>query len=980
MKLQALLFSVVMLFASRSINAQYYNSGQDPARLKWLQIRTDRFKIIYPEKYGQQGIEFARELDKSYSKLTTLFPEKKFRIPVIIHNYTTQSNGYVMWAPKRMEIYPTPGQNWIPSATNEELTLHELAHVMQVASLNTGFSKMMSYVTGEQFTGLTAGLLVPLWYLEGGAVFAETVLSESGRGRRPDFQKELKALVIENDHIYKYDKLLNGSYRHYTPDHYQFGYQMVAWSNAKYGLQLWNKALDFTGREPFTLNPVNLSLRRNAGLTKKSLFRETFDSLKTLWKEDLARSTAIKYNPLNPERKKGYASYSSPLFAGKDSIIAYRHSLSDPDAIVLITPSKGSVKKLHIPGYINDKYLSYSKGMLAWVEFRPDPRWENRNYSVVKVKDLRTGVTRQLSRRSRYMSASLSPDGRMIAASENSIENKNNLVIISAADGSVLITIPVPGNAFIQRPKWSADGREITVIFLTDAGEGIMSCSPDSRVWKVLIEPGRNDLQSSFLRNDSLFYISSFSGTDNIYILTPDKKTAAVTRSRFGANDLNVSGSSILFTDYTSEGSDVCLASVSNAKPAEQQSVKPAAILAERIKLDRQEKRNFQTKEYTPERYRKWKHLFGFHSWMPFYPDILALSDDPASIRPGLTLLTQNQLSTLISTIGYEYSADRRHKLHSQIMWEGWYPKLISEFNYNNLPVINKMNETVSWTPSPVHPGLSFKNTVYVPLDFSSGRFSQYLRPSFSSEYQNNYLYIKDKNIYDYGQTQLTGRFYFSNYDRSAYRDIYSRWAQTLDLAYTFTPLDKVFYGNDMYLMTSFYFPGMFRNNSIRFRIETEKQKFEKFLTSNRIHFPRGYSHTTGWYLNNKEIVSVVSGRLAFYSFDYAAPLFYPDFNIASLLYLTRIRGGFFYDYAKGTDNYYLKIKDGHFVTDTHNTGTDYFSSFGAELLADFYLLRIPFRISSGGRAAWKTFSQSPSLEFLFNIDIYGMKIGRIRH
>jgi hypothetical protein len=979
MKYLNILLFLILLVVPKTISAQYYDTGQDPAKLKWLHISTDRFKIIYPENYGLQGIEFARELDKSFSKLTTLFPEKKFRIPVIIHNYTTQANGYVIWAPKRMEIYPTPDQNGIPSATNEQLTLHELAHVMQVASLNSGFSKMMSFATGEQFMGLVAGLLVPMWYLEGSAVFSETVLSESGRGRRPDFQKELKALVIENDHIYKYDKLLNGSYRYYTPDHYQFGYQMVAWSNAKYDLQLWNKVMDFTGREPFTLNPFNISLRRNAGLTKNSLFRETFDSLKTLWKEDLAQSAAIKYTALNPSRKKGYVSYSSPLIAGEDSIIAYRYSMSNPDAIVLIRPSEKSVNRLHVPGYINDKYLSYAKGRLVWVEFKPDPRWENRNYSVIIMKDLKSGQTRQLSWKSRFMSASISPDGRMIAASENSIENKNNLVVINSSDGSVLMTIPVPGNASIQRPIWSADGRKITVIYLTDEGEGIMSCSPDTRVWKVLIEPGRNDIQSSFLRNDSLFFTSSASGTDNIYILSPDNKVAGITRSRFGASDLNVSGSSIAFADYTSEGSDICLISVSTAKPVEQQSVKPVSFLAGRFDLDRQEKENVSLKEYTPERYRKWKHLFGFHSWMPFYPDILALSDDPSSIRPGLTLLTQNQLSTLISTVGYEYSEDHRHKFHSQIMWEGWYPKFISEFDYNNQPVINKMNETVSWTPSTVHPGLSFKNTVYVPLDFSSGRFSQYLRPSFSSEYLNNYLYIKNKNVYDYGQTQLTGRLYFSNYHRSAYRDIYNRWAQTLDLSYTFAPLDNEFYGNDLFLMTSFYFPGIFRNNSIRFRFDTEKQEFEKFLTFNRIHFPRGYSRTSGWYLDDKEIVSVISGRLAFYSLDYTAPLVYPDLNISSLLYLTRIRGGLFYDYARGTDNYHLKLKDGRMVTDTRNTGSDVFSSFGVELLSDFYLFRIPFRFSAGGRAAWKTINRSPALEFLFNIDIYGMKIGRNR-
>ena len=32
--------------------AQYYDTGQDPASLKWMQIKTGRFTVIYPERYG----------------------------------------------------------------------------------------------------------------------------------------------------------------------------------------------------------------------------------------------------------------------------------------------------------------------------------------------------------------------------------------------------------------------------------------------------------------------------------------------------------------------------------------------------------------------------------------------------------------------------------------------------------------------------------------------------------------------------------------------------------------------------------------------------------------------------------------------------------------------------------------------------------------------------------------------------------------
>ena len=573
---------IIFLLASITVTAQYYDTGQDPAGLKWLQIKTGRFTVIYPEKYGSAGVDFARSLDKAYSDLTSLFPEKKFRIPVIIHNFTTQSNGYVSWAPKRMEVYPTPEQNTIPLEANRQLSLHELTHIFQMESLNSGFSKAMSYIFGQQFPGAIATFM-PDWYMEGDAVFAETLLSGSGRGRSPGFQKQLKAIVIEKDHLYKYDKMLNGSFRDYTPDHYQFGYQMVAWSLAGKDPDLWNKTLKFTANEPFTINPVNISLRRNAGLTKKLLFTQTFDSLKTLWKEDLSRSQAIKYEPVNPSKKGRFINYYCPLNAGADSVIAIKTSLTAPPYFVLIRLSDKSEKRLHTPGLVNPWYFSYAYGKLVWVETANDPRWENRNYSVIKLKDLKTGLVKQLTRRSRYMAATLSPDGKMIAASENSADNRNSLVLLSPADGSVVLSIPSPGNASLQRPQWTADGSKITVIYLTESGEGIMTYTLADRSWKILIEPARNDLQSAFLRNDSLFYISSVSGTDNIYLLK-GSKISQVTRSRFGANDLSIRGSSIMFSDYTASGNDVCLISAAKIENNPYEYVRPVSYLIDRFK------------------------------------------------------------------------------------------------------------------------------------------------------------------------------------------------------------------------------------------------------------------------------------------------------------------------------------------------------------------------------------------------------------
>ena len=104
----------------------------------------------------------------------------------------------------------------------------------------------------------------------------------------------------------------------------------------------------------------------------------------------------------------------------------------------------------------------------------------------------------------------------------------------------------------------------------------------------------------------------------------------------------------------------------------------------------------------------------------------------------------------------------------------------------------------------------------------------------------------------------------------------------------------------------------------------------------------------------------------------------YPDFNLGNLLYLKRIRSGLFYDFARGTNNYYLKIlESGGTGIDHVNRFAESFSSFGAELIADFHVLRIPYMVSAGVQTAWMRGTKSPVIEAIFSIDIYGMNIGR---
>jgi hypothetical protein len=181
----------------------------------------------------------------------------------------------------------------------------------------------------------------------------------------------------------------------------------------------------------------------------------------------------------------------------------------------------------------------------------------------------------------------------------------------------------------------------------------------------------------------------------------------------------------------------------------------------------------------------------------------------------------------------------------------------------------------------------------------------------------------------------LTGRLYFSNTFRTAYRDINPRWGQVIrPEAYT-TPWDTELYNSRSYARTTLFFPGHHGQSQPVSRAGWENQApARKLIYRNSIPWPRGLRD------------DLIAEKLFSFSADYTMPLFYPDLAAGSLLYLKRIRGTLFWDYARGGRSMITPIAASTPVR--RNT-----VQYGSELMADFYLMRFPFEMSAGVRGGY---------------------------
>lgn len=236
----------------------------------------------------------ARYLDTIRPSISYGFEYAPLKMPVVLHTENFVANGMAMWAPKRIELEMIPDAQPFAEPWLKHLVTHEYRHAVQYGNLYRRFMKGLGYVLGQQ-AGFVSSVLVPVWFLEGDAVMAETQMSSFGRALQPSFTVEYRAYLTEGKQRFPLDKWFCGSYRNYIPDHYQFGYQLVAWSRERYGDDMWSRVADYGARRPYTILTTKWALRKYYRTSVNRIARSTLDDLTRFWRSQPSSRTAPRF-------------------------------------------------------------------------------------------------------------------------------------------------------------------------------------------------------------------------------------------------------------------------------------------------------------------------------------------------------------------------------------------------------------------------------------------------------------------------------------------------------------------------------------------------------------------------------------------------------------------------------------------------------------------------------------------------------------
>lgn len=937
--------------------AQFYNAGQEPASLKWRRISSLNFEVIYPESFEVEAHKVVNLMELAYKKVGYSLDHLPPKVSLILHTQTVKSNAFLGWAPQRIEMYTTPNQNIYSTDWMQQLAVHEYRHMVQLSKIDQEMPRIFRVLFGDLAAAAIAAVHVPFWILEGDAVTIETALSNSGRGRQPDFIRETKAQVVEKG-AYNYSKAYLGSFKDFVPNHYQMGYFMVAGSRDLFNEHIWNNSISRISRNPLKINALNKSIVKETGLSKSQLYDSIYSYLKSKWTSEIAQLPQTNVQRIS-KTNKVYTNYLYPHYTSTGKLIALKSALNQTDRFIEID-SLGNEKTIFVPGYMFKESVSMQADQIIWSEYDFHPRWTHNDGTLIRIFDTSTKKLEEFQFKTKLFSPCLSPNLETFAAVEIDDQYCFFLSIYNASSGELIERIATPDNRFLMTPQWG-NANNLVLVTLHKNVKNVELYDIELNTWTKLLAAPNEEISRPSLIGETLYYISGKTGTDQLFSMNiKNRKPIQITHTPYGIANFKVVDNTIVYSKYTSNGFQLCKEQLNNLNENQYFELVEKYEFPFVNKISEQEKDviNFEDSlnlsiSYQSQPYSKIKRAFNFHSWAPLYIDG---TNQNAGL--GFSVMSQNLLSTTELTAGYKYNyEDRAGSYNIDFKYLGWYPRI--NFNAttgkrnssyllvkrtivqpNNLILSDTVSIDFSYKYSSINLGAD------IPFDLTHGKWNRFIQPSIN---YNLTIYAPNKFAHESfpnGNLQyINSSVYFHQILKKSEQDLVPNFGFITRFNAATSLSGVKSYGSVWSIIQRFYLPGLMPNHGIKTYVGFQNKDRADFSFADQVRIARGYTTTS-----NNSMLTL--------SADYLLPIVYPDFKLANVFYLKRVQAALFYDQSQ------LVVP----IDDLNTKVNQHFSSTGVELIFDSHFLNFIAPIQIGGRSSYLLNTQTFNFELLFGV------------
>lgn len=871
---------------------------QVPARVRWYEVRTPHFRVLYPQGFADRARRTAHRLEQVHAPAAASLGAPARPVTVVLQTRTTIGNGFVTLLPRHSEFFTTfPQDPYLVGTLDwlDQLTVHEYRHVVQFDKAHRGVGQLGYLFGGFGGLGLTT-LGVPDWFAEGDAVGTETALTRSGRGRIPNFGAYYRANLLAGRR-YSYAEATGGSFRHYVPNHYVLGYYLSTRLKRTAGPTAWGRVLDRYYNFPVYPFSFSDKLRRLTGLRTDDLFQQTTQELDSLWQ---ARQTG---RPLTPGRdfaveatEKIFTEYQYPQYLTDSTVLALKSGLGHTPRLVELGRGRPERTRLVLGLHHNPEQLSVGGGRAAWLEFRNDPRWQQQVYSELRVLDLGTGRLSRPGRRTRYTAAVLSPDGGRLLAVSTDSAYQHRLHLLDTETGRVLRTFANPANEPYLHPRFGADGRMAAVVRLEAAGKRLELLDVESGAAQTVLPATNDNISHPQPGPDYVLFNSPRSGQDEVYAVQPGTGAVRVVTSRpVGSYHPAISpdGQRLAFHEIRAQGSRIVEMPLRPATwPLGLADVTPADLYADELTAQEPGAATVGPvlpldtvagPALTPRRYRRLPHAPNLYGW--------GLVQSPTGTGLNLGLRAQDVLSTTQAIAGLGFDAtERTGRAFADVSYQGLGPVLDFGIETGGRRAgLLRPDGTVAedrWRYTRLSAGSRLPLVLTTSKMLTSLTVGAFYQLEQTSGYE-----LPGRFTNEVGRQPLhalLGSLSFSRTLRQSYRDVAPRWGQSLLLTGRDTPFGTGLRARQLAAQGSLFLPGIGPHHVLRLRAGYQYQQQREYRFGAAIFYPRGLPYLS-------------FDRLSTLSGEYRLPLADVHWQLTRLLYVQRLKANLFLDYVRGS-------------------------------------------------------------------------------
>ena len=465
---------------------------KSPPGLRWREISRGHFTVIFPADRWQQAETTLTGAESAYEKLTTFWRDQPAgRIRIVLNDSTDEANGFATFFPYNLVSInlhiPAPDSTLICSREWIDLVLaHEMTHIFNLNAASSPFHQLRK-VFGNM-PALFPAMQMPIWVIEGLAVYSESRFSADGRLLHPGFQLMLEA--AQNESKVPSWRQINGNPSTWpgATAKYLFGAKFIQFLAQKYGA---DKIREY----------IETETSRVLLLSTSQSFKQVFGKkLSRLWSEFSAAA------PAGPAPESAFTQLSSSGFAKKypcpaaeKELLYARHDYQNYDVVEMLDLENGKNHTLFKLGAVSglsfsqkeqkiflsacDLFHAFSdytdlyeydlnKRRLKRLTYgqrlsEPWPKQDSTEIFCVKRQDNsfhlalfdnKLKTTHTLSRGFPGLTqVSLSPDQKLLAAAVKPLQRPWGIGIFSLA-GELLYFISAP-NENLYHPRWLDDQR-----------------------------------------------------------------------------------------------------------------------------------------------------------------------------------------------------------------------------------------------------------------------------------------------------------------------------------------------------------------------------------------------------------------------------------------------------------------------------------------------------------------------------------------